>query len=64
MAGLQRSGGVTTEKSICTTRAWYLAYLQDNARETDFQAACGGAKIAPGSHFYDYRGSKPCYAHP
>ncbi|MCL4630817.1 histidine-type phosphatase [Burkholderia sp.] len=32
-----------------------------NERETDFQAACDGAKIAPTSHFYDYAGLKQCY---
>ncbi|MFJ1213646.1 histidine-type phosphatase [Burkholderia pyrrocinia] len=34
-----------------------------NERETDFQAACDGAKIAPGSHFYDYAGLKQCYGY-
>ncbi|WP_175816287.1 hypothetical protein [Burkholderia diffusa] len=29
-----------------------------NKRETDFQAACGGEKIAAGSRFYDYTGLK------
>ena len=33
-----------------------------NERETDFQA-CDGAKIAPGSHFYDYAGLKQCYGY-
>lgn len=32
-----------------------------NERETDFQAACDGAKLTPGSHFYDYVGLKRCY---
>ncbi|KML17096.1 MULTISPECIES: histidine-type phosphatase [Burkholderia] len=32
-----------------------------NERETDFQAACDGAKLTPGSHFYDYAGLKQCY---
>ncbi|QTD93101.1 histidine-type phosphatase [Burkholderia anthina] len=35
-----------------------------NERETDFQAACDGAKIAPASHFYDYAGLKRCYGYP
>ncbi|HDR9502121.1 histidine-type phosphatase [Burkholderia cepacia] len=35
-----------------------------NERETDFQAACDGAKLAPGSHFYDYAGLKRCYGYP
>ncbi|AIO32770.1 histidine phosphatase super family protein [Burkholderia cenocepacia] len=34
-----------------------------NERETDFQAACDGAKIAPGSHYYDYAGLKQCYGY-
>lgn len=35
-----------------------------NERETDFQAACDGAKLTPGSHFYDYAGLKQCYGYP
>ncbi|RQR47381.1 histidine-type phosphatase [Burkholderia sp. Bp9140] len=35
-----------------------------NERETDFQAACDGAKIAPASHYYDYAGLKRCYGYP
>lgn len=34
-----------------------------NERETDFQAACDGAKLRPGSHFYDYAGLKQCYGY-
>ena len=34
-----------------------------NERETDFQAACDGAKIAPASHFYDYAELKRCYGY-
>ncbi|HHX3690645.1 TPA: histidine-type phosphatase [Burkholderia cenocepacia] len=34
-----------------------------NERETDFQAACDGAKIAPTSHFYDYAALKQCYGY-
>ncbi|MBY4767910.1 histidine-type phosphatase [Burkholderia ambifaria] len=34
-----------------------------NERETDFQAACDGAKIAPASHFYEYAGLKRCYGY-
>ncbi|WP_321900176.1 histidine-type phosphatase [Burkholderia cepacia] len=34
-----------------------------NERETDFQAACDGAKLTPGSHFYDYAGLKQCYGY-
>nr|WP_175801659.1 histidine-type phosphatase [Burkholderia anthina] len=34
-----------------------------NERETDFQAACGGAKLAPASHFYDYAALKRCYGY-
>ncbi|MBI0329788.1 histidine-type phosphatase [Burkholderia plantarii] len=32
-----------------------------NERETDFPAACDGARIAPGSHFYDYDGLRAAY---
>ncbi|WP_175656917.1 histidine-type phosphatase [Burkholderia ambifaria] len=34
-----------------------------NERETDFQAACDDAKIAPASHYYDYAGLKRCYGY-
>ncbi|MCA7899771.1 histidine-type phosphatase [Burkholderia cepacia] len=34
-----------------------------NERETDFQAACDGAKLTPSSHFYDYAGLKQCYGY-
>ncbi|WP_175771527.1 histidine-type phosphatase [Burkholderia ambifaria] len=34
-----------------------------NERETDFQAACDDAKIAPASHFYDYAGLERCYGY-
>ncbi|WP_175758367.1 histidine-type phosphatase [Burkholderia ambifaria] len=34
-----------------------------NERETDFRAACDGAKIAPASHFYEYAGLKRCYGY-
>ncbi|WP_175780289.1 histidine-type phosphatase [Burkholderia anthina] len=34
-----------------------------NERETDFQAACDGAKLAPASHFYDYAALKRCYGY-
>ncbi|RQT53343.1 histidine-type phosphatase [Burkholderia cepacia] len=34
-----------------------------NERETDFQAACDGAKLTPGSYFYDYAGLKQCYGY-
>lgn len=33
-------------------------------RETDSQAVCDGAKIAPGSHFHDYAVLKRCYGYP
>ncbi len=35
-----------------------------NEREMDFQAASDVAKIAAGSHFYDYAGLKRCYGYP
>lgn len=34
-----------------------------NERETDFQPACDGARIAPGSRFYDYAGLRRCYGY-
>ena len=38
-----------------------LVRLLYNERETDFKAACRQAKIAPSSHFYDYKQLKRCY---
>lgn len=32
-------------------------------KETDFKAACDGAKIAPPSHYYDYAKLRECYGH-
>ena len=40
-----------------------LVRLLYNEKETDFQAACDGARIAPGSVFYDYAKLKTCYGH-
>ncbi|EZP41796.1 histidine-type phosphatase [Janthinobacterium lividum] len=40
-----------------------IVRLLYNEKETDFQAACDGARIAPGSVFYDYAGLKACYGH-
>ncbi|WP_226939106.1 histidine-type phosphatase [Janthinobacterium sp. FT14W] len=34
-----------------------------NEKEAPFQAACEGARIAPGSVFYDYAGLQACYGH-
>ncbi|KVN16844.1 MULTISPECIES: histidine-type phosphatase [unclassified Burkholderia] len=34
-----------------------------NERETDFQPACDGARIAPGSRFYDYAGLRRCHGY-
>ncbi|AOJ06864.1 histidine-type phosphatase [Burkholderia mayonis] len=34
-----------------------------NERETDFQAACDDARIAPGSRFYGYAGLKRCHGY-
>jgi len=34
-----------------------------NEQETDFAAACDGARHAPGSHYYDYAKLKTCYGH-
>ena len=40
-----------------------IVRLLYNEKETDFQAACDGARIAPGSVFYDYGKLKSCYGH-
>jgi len=37
--------------------------LYDEA-ETDFKPACDGARLAPGSHFYDVAGLRACYGQP
>jgi hypothetical protein len=38
-----------------------LVRMLYNERETDFNMACDAARIAPASHFYDYRQLKSCY---
>ena len=40
-----------------------IVRLLYNEKETDFQAACDGARIAPGSVFYDYAKLKTCYGY-
>ena len=40
-----------------------IVRLLYNEKETDFQASCDGARIAPGSVFYDYAKLKTCYGH-
>ena len=40
-----------------------IVRLLYNEKETDFQAACDGARIAPGSVFYDYAKLASCYGH-
>lgn len=40
-----------------------IVRLLYNERETPFQPSCDGARIAPGSIFYDYTGLKACYGH-
>jgi hypothetical protein len=40
-----------------------LVKMLYNERETDFQAECDGAKVAPNSHFYDYTQLKRCYSY-
>ena len=40
-----------------------LVKMLYNEQETDFKAACDGAKIAPASHFYDYQKLAACYGH-
>jgi hypothetical protein len=38
-----------------------LVRMLYNEKETDFKPECGGAKIAPASHYYDYAALKSCY---
>jgi hypothetical protein len=38
-----------------------LVRMLYNEKETDFKPECGGAKIAPASHYYDYAVLKSCY---
>ena len=40
-----------------------IVRLLYNEKETEFQASCDGARIAPGSVFYDYAKLKACYGH-
>ena len=40
-----------------------IVRLLYNEKETDFQAACDDARIAPGSVFYDYTKLKTCYGY-
>lgn len=40
-----------------------LVKMLYNEKETDFKAACDGARHAAGSHYYDYQGLKACYGH-
>ncbi|MEG2033481.1 MAG: histidine-type phosphatase [Janthinobacterium sp.] len=40
-----------------------LVKMLYNEKETDFQAACDGARHAAGSHFYVYAKLKTCYGH-
>jgi len=40
-----------------------IVRLLYNEKETAFQASCDGARIAPGSVFYDYAKLKTCYGH-
>lgn len=40
-----------------------LVKMLYNEKETDFQAACDGAKVAGTQHFYDYTALKACYGH-
>lgn len=41
-----------------------LVRMLYNEKESDFKPACAGAKIAPASHFYDYRQLRACYGKP
>lgn len=38
-----------------------LVRMLYNEKESDFKPACAGARIAAGSHFYDYRKLAACY---
>lgn len=38
-----------------------LVRMLYNERETDFKPACSGARVAAGSHYYDYQKVKSCY---
>jgi hypothetical protein len=38
-----------------------LVRMLYNEKETDFKPACDGARLAPGSHFYEYAGLRRCY---
>ena len=40
-----------------------LVKMLYNEKETDFKAACDGARYAAGSHYYDYGKLKACYGH-
>jgi len=40
-----------------------LVKMLYNEKETDFKAACDGARYAAGSHYYDYTKLKACYGH-
>lgn len=40
-----------------------LVRMLYNEKETDFKAACDGAKAAGTAHYYDYTGLKACYGH-
>ena len=40
-----------------------LVKMLYNEKETDFQAACDGARHAVNSHYYDYAKLKTCYGH-
>jgi hypothetical protein len=41
----------------------FVVKMMLNEQETDFRAACDGARHAPGSHYYDYSQLKTCYQH-
>ncbi|MES2260394.1 MAG: histidine-type phosphatase [Pseudomonadota bacterium] len=40
-----------------------LVKMLYNEKETDFKAACDGAKVTATSHYYDYTKLKACYQH-
>ena len=52
LAEQQRSGGLLGK---------LLVKMLYNEKETDFKAACDGAKKAGTAHYYDYAALKSCY---
>jgi hypothetical protein len=45
------------------SRRMLLVKMLHNEREMDFKADCDGAKLAPDSHYYDFRKLSACYGY-